>query len=89
MAMSEAHANVLRFHTRKDDQPESDKEALILREWVSERRRDYVKLALQIAELEANASASGEDPTVAAHYERLRRLREELEEARHVLEHLY
>jgi len=54
-----------------------------MRAWVSSRHGDYIRLAMQIAELEL--SADGKSPKPDISYEKLRRLREEYEEARRVL----
>ncbi|MGH6953474.1 MAG: hypothetical protein ACREGL_04785 [Alphaproteobacteria bacterium] len=54
-----------------------------LRAWVTSRHADYIRLATQIAELEL--SANGKSPKPDISYEKLRRHREEYEEARRTL----
>jgi len=61
----------------------SDDERLKLRAWVDRRRQTYVALALQMSKLDADRKA--EAAAVEFSYNKLKRLREEFEEAKRVL----
>ena len=61
----------------------SDEERTKLRSWVNRRRLNYVSLALQMAGLDEEKKADA--AAVELSYNKLKRLREEFEEAKRVL----
>ena len=63
--------------------PVSDEERLKLRGWAERRRQNYVALALQMAKLDEDKKPDA--AAVEISYNKLKRLREEFEEAKRVL----
>lgn len=61
----------------------SDEQRDMLRTWAKNRHGAYVELALEIARLELNKGADNANADIS--YDKLRRRRQEYEEARNVL----
>jgi hypothetical protein len=61
----------------------SDDERLKLRAWAERRRKNYVGLALQMAKMDEDKKPDA--AAVEISYNKLKRLREEFEEAKRVL----